>query len=130
MQMTMIGLIALAAALVVLWRHGWRGSRVTVVLMLAGGTALATGGGMLTQWLTRGGQWLAGLATTATSTAVGVGMPALVAIAAAVWVAVDLRDRQIHPATPWVALCLPTLVMVTGAMAVAGDWLTGAGITL
>lgn len=129
MQMEMMGLIALAAALVILWRHSWSGSRVTVLLMLAGGAGIAAGGGLLSEWLTRAGQWLASLATDATATAVGVGMPALVAVAAAVWVAVDLRDKQIHPATPWVALCLPTLVMVTGAMAVAGDWLSGAGVS-
>ena len=126
----MIGVGALAVALVVMWRHRWEGSRLTVVLMLAGGVAIAAGGGLITQWLTALGGWLASMATTATSTAFGVGMPAIVAIAAAVWVVVDLKDRAIHPATPWVALALPTVVMVTGATAIAGDWLSSTGVTL
>jgi len=130
MQIEVLGVAALAVALVVLWRHGWRGSRFTVLLMLAGGVAIAAGGGLITQWLTALGGWLASMAGTATGTAFGVGMPAVVAIAAAVWVTVDLKDRSIHPATPWVALALPTVVMVTGATAIAGDWLTSAGVTL
>lgn len=127
---TIIGLSALIIALVILWRHKGEAGRVTVLMMLLGGTGLTLSVGAVSDWLHRIGTALVSAAESATSVAVGVGLPALVVVGLATWVVLDLRDKSIHPATPWVALGLPTLVVVLGGAAAAADLLgaaTGAG---
>lgn len=127
---TTIGLIALATALVVMWRHRWQGSRFTVILMLLGGAAIASATGTVRNLLMAGGEWLGRLAENGTSQLFGVGLPALIVVVMAVWLIVDLKDRAIHPATPWIAVALPTMATVVGGVAIGADllsWLNSAG---
>lgn len=127
---TTVGIAALVIALVVMWRHNWTGSRFTVILMLLGGAAITTASGAVRNLLMSGGEWLGGFASAGTSQLFGIGIPALLVIGMAVWVVVDLKDRSIHPATPWIALVLPTMLTVIGGVAIGADllsWVTSAG---
>jgi hypothetical protein len=116
-----VGVLALAVALVIMWRHRWQGSRFTVVLMLLAGFGIAATG-WVGQMLGRVGEWIGGAADAGTARLFGVSVPVVVIAVMVTWLVVDMRDRTIHPATPWMALALPTVLAVVGGVYIgAGD---------
>jgi hypothetical protein len=118
---TAVGVLALAVALVIMWRHRWQGSRFTVGLMLLAGFGIAATG-WVGQMLARGGEWIGGAVDAGTGRLFGVSVPIVVIAVMVTWIVVDVRDRQIHPATPWIALALPTVLAVVGGVYIgAGD---------
>lgn len=118
---TAVGVLALAVALIIMWRHRWQGSRFTVALMLLAGFGLVATG-WVGDMLGRAGEWVGGLADAGTGRLFGVSVPVVVIAVIVTWLVVDLRDRQIHPATPWLALALPTVLAVVGGVYIgAGD---------
>lgn len=112
---TAVSLIALTVALVVMWRHNWEGSRFIVILMLLAGFGI-TAAGWVGDLLAQGGQMIGTAIGQGTAQAFGVGVPALVVVLMITWVAVDMKDKKIHVATPWVALALPTVLAVVGGV--------------
>lgn len=128
---TAVAVMALGVALVVMWRHHWRGSRPVVALMLLAGFGI-TGSGMLGDALVRGGEMLANVANEGTARAFGVGVPMLVLAIVTTLIVVDVKDRIIHPATPWLALAWPTLLAVVGGVStgVGGTALDAIGSVL
>jgi hypothetical protein len=131
---TAVAAIFLAIALIVMWRHRWQGSRFTVVLMLFAGFGVV-GIGWIGAGLGQLGEWLGGLATEGTARLFGVSAPIVVLAAAVTWLVVDVKDRTIHPVTPWLALALPSLLATVGgvyigagdtALSVAGEGLASA----
>ena len=120
---TAVGVLALTIALVIMWRHRWRGSRFTVALMLLAGFGVAATG-WLGNMLARAGEWIGGAADAGTGRVFGVSVPVMVIAAMVTWVVVDVRDRNIHPATPWIAFALPTVLAVVGGIYI------GAGNTV
>lgn len=137
-----VGVLALAIALTVMWRHQWRGSRLTVALMLLAGFGLVSMG-WVGDMLARAGGWLAGVADAGTGRLFGVSVPVVIIAVMVTWIVVDIRDRIIHPATPWLALTLPTVLAVVGgvylgmsdgvlgniggALSTAAGWLSSLG---
>jgi hypothetical protein len=120
-----VAVLALAVALTVMWRHRWQGSRLTVLLMLLAGFGL-TSMGWFGDMLTRAGTWAGGAADAGTGRLFGVGVPLIVIAVMLTWLVVDMRDRAIHPATPWIALALPTVLAVVGGVYVGiGDTVLG-----
>lgn len=111
---TAVAVIALGVALTVMWRRHWSANRIIVVLMLLAGFGIT--GGMLGQVLQRGGEAIGGAIDTATSKLFGIGVPLLIIAVLITLVVIDMRDRVIHIATPWVALVLPTMLAVVGGM--------------
>lgn len=118
---TAVAVIALGIALTVMWRHRWQGSRFTVALMLLAGFGV-TASGLVGGALVSGGQALATAAEAGTGRLFGVGVPVAVLAVVTTWIVVDVRDRIIHVATPWLALAWPTLLAVVGGVS------TGLGV--
>jgi len=112
---TAVSLISLAIAVTIMWRHQWRGSRFIVLLMLIAGFGI-TAAGWVGDLLARGGQMIGNAVGSGTSQAFGVSVPALVVVVMVTWIVVDMRDRSIHKATPWIALALPTVLAVVGGV--------------
>lgn len=118
---TAVGVLALAVALIIMWRHRWQGSRFTVVLMLLAGFGIAATG-WVGDMLGRLGETIGGAADAGTARLFGVSVPVVVIAAMVTWIVVDMRDRSIHIATPWLALALPTVLAVVGGVYIgAGD---------
>lgn len=120
---TAVAVLALAVAVTVMWRHRWKGSRFIVVMMLIAGFGI-TAAGWIGDMLARGGEVIGNAAGEGTSRAFGVSVPVLILVVMITWIVVDVKDRSIHPATPWIALALPT------AMAVVGGVYIGLGDTV
>lgn len=116
-----VAVIALAIAVTVMWRHHWQGSRLTVALMLLAGFGV-TASGLAGDLLVRGGEALATATTEGTARLFGAGVPMAALAIVTTWIVVDVRDRIIHRATPWLALAWPTLLAVVGGVS------TGLGL--
>lgn len=123
---TGVAVLAFAVAITIMWRHRWQGSRLTVLLMLLAGFGLVAMG-WVGQMLARLGQWAGTAADTGTGRLFGVSVPVVVVFVMATWLVVDLRDRHIHQATPWIALALPSVLAVVGGVYLGlGDSVLGA----
>lgn len=129
---TAVAVLALSVALTVMWRHRWQGSRLIVILMLVAGFGIA-GVGLVGDLLGRLGGMIGGAADAGTGRLFGVSVPVVVIAVMVTWIVVDMRDRMIHIATPWIALALPSVLAVVGgiyigmsdtALGAAGEALT------
>jgi hypothetical protein len=115
-----VAVIALGVAVIIMWRRNWQASRIIVVLMLLAGFGLT--GGAFGAAARTGGEHIGSAIETTTAKLFGVGVPLLLVAVLIALVAVDMKDRTIHKATPWVALLLPTMMAVVGGMYIgAGD---------
>lgn len=127
MQATLSGgavaVIAFGIALMILYKRKWKASRIVVVLMLLAGFGLT--GGIVGNGIMAATKALGMAANTATAKAFGVGVPILLFVLACVWVGIDMKDKKIVKATPWIALAIPTLLVALGGMYVGlgGDTL-------
>jgi hypothetical protein len=110
-----VAVLAFTVALVIMYKRRWQGSRFTVLLMLLAGFGV-TAGGWVGDMLARLGEWLGGMAEAGTARLFGVAAPIVVIAVMVTWLALDLRDRKIHPVTPWLALALPTVLAVVGGV--------------
>ncbi len=111
---SVVAVLALGIALTIMWRRGWQASRLTVVLMLLAGFGITAG--LVGQLLTRGGETIAAGISTGTAQLFGVGVPLLLVAVMITVLVVDMKDRVIHKATPWVALALPNTLAVVGGI--------------
>jgi hypothetical protein len=118
---TAVAVILFAVATVTMWRRNWSATRLTVVMMLLAGFGIVANG-WAGDMLGRLGEWLGGLADAGTARLFGVSAPVVVIAVMVAWIVVDMRDRTIHRATPWLALALPTVLAVVGGVYIgAGD---------
>ncbi len=109
-----VAVLALGIAVTMMWRRGWQASRLVVVLMLLAGFGITAG--LVGRLLTRGGSLIGGAITTGTAQLFGVGVPLLLIVVMVTWLIIDMKDRVIHKATPWMALALPTTLAVVGGI--------------
>lgn len=119
-SLTTIGAVALVIALVLTYKHHKHGkppTRLLVVLMLIAGVGLS--GGFLKSALDTVNQYANHITGTLTSQALGVSIPLLLGLAAAVWIWIDWHTKKIEKATPWIALVLPTVLPIAAVLGTA-----------
>jgi hypothetical protein len=121
MEGTAAGGIALAVAAVLLWKD--RLPKITALLMLAAGAGIT--GGVIGRLMQRGVDWAAGWVGQLTSQAIGVAVPAVLAVVFTVLFIHDMWPH--HPATrvtAVVAFFVP--VLAVGLPGAAGSVLSSA----
>ena len=116
-SLTTIGAAALLIGLVITYKqhkHGKPPSRFLVALMLIAGIGLS--GGLLKSAIDTVNRYAANLSGTLTSQALGVSIPLIAGLAAAVWIYYDWHTKRIEKATPWIALVLPAMLPLSAVL--------------
>lgn len=112
---TAVAVVLLAIAGVMMWRRNWNATRLTVAMMLLAGFGIVATG-WVGDMLGRLGEWMGGMADAGTARLFGVSAPIVVIAVMVTWIVIDVKDRTIHPATPWLALALPSVLAVVGGV--------------
>lgn len=122
-----VAVIAFGLALLLLYKRGWKPSRIVVVLMLLAGFGLT--GGILGSGILAATRALGEAASTATARGFGVAVPIVLLVIAVAWVVIDMKDRTITVPTPWIALAIPTLMVALGGLyvGIGGEALSTIG---
>lgn len=125
---------AVLALVVALIQHKRKRTPKSVgVLMLIAGAGIAGATGIAGDFLRKGGALLGTVVNEGTAKAFGVAVPAVLVVGVGLWVAHDLWPRTKTPSKqlPWLALALPTLMVIAGGVwaGVGGDVLDGLGTT-